>query len=469
MGSLDLAIEEYERFGLDAVRHDEDIMALGARLSKDLYLASQGKAALEHAQDSTAKYEAAFKDSGGHYSGINAATMALAADMPVEVVIDRANKILEQLPPSGNLTPEDHYFIEATRAECYLILGEDTKTRQALRAAIAFDPLNYTAHASTIKQFKIILDKRAADQSWLAEFRPPRPLHYAGHIWLDTDEQFKDFPLKISDLIQRHDIGFGYGALAAGADIVIAEGLLEEGAELNVVLPASVESFAERSVHLFGSSWVSRYESCLDRAHSITILPNTELPQHEAHTILASQMAMGQAILRGTHTGVSAAQLLILDPSRTRSLTAYHAKEWAESGFDQLRLGLSTDLKLESPRLSVPDSICVLVKTDTGKPAKKFTSFKTAIAKANEAAKNGAAVALHFDLLGSDDVLDALTAQNLKGTILVSEAAAGYAALKHSPNYAVIFAGIVIDKTGTPLRGYAMRPVLAPPNLKYTR
>jgi len=36
MGALDLALSEYERYGLSNVRHHEDIMALGARLSKDL-------------------------------------------------------------------------------------------------------------------------------------------------------------------------------------------------------------------------------------------------------------------------------------------------------------------------------------------------------------------------------------------------------------------------------------------------
>ena len=38
MGSPDFALSEYERYDLSNLRHHEDIMALGGRLSKDLYL-----------------------------------------------------------------------------------------------------------------------------------------------------------------------------------------------------------------------------------------------------------------------------------------------------------------------------------------------------------------------------------------------------------------------------------------------
>ena len=40
------------------------------------------------------------------------------------------------------------------------------------------------------------------------------------------------------------DIGFGFGALAAGAELLTAEALLARGAELHVILPSDPESFA---------------------------------------------------------------------------------------------------------------------------------------------------------------------------------------------------------------------------------
>jgi len=458
LGSLELARKNYEGFGLHTIRHNEDIMALGGRLSKDLYLASSGKIALEHARDSAAKYEAAFKDNGGYYSGVNAATMALAADMPADIVTGRARQVLELLPQRGNLTPEDHYFIEATRAECFLILGESEKVEKALRGAIAFDPLNYPAHASTLKQFRLILDKRSQDQSWLAAFRPPCPLHYAGHIWTDLEQSSESLSLKASDIIQSHDIGFGYGALAAGADIVIAESLLAEGVELNVVLPASVDCFIERSVKPFGQGWVSKFKSCLNRAHSLTVLPDTDLKRNEASMMLASQMAMGQAILRGFNLDVLASQLLIFDPIRTNSLTACHARDWIESGLNQLCLDVNLDVKLEKPDAKKLNTLRVLVKGSMEEGVEKFTSLKSAISKITKESQNDAsAYSLVFDLPGANEAIEALSRQNLDGTILVSEAIAGYAVLKHRQDCKVVFAGTVTDKTGASLRSYSLR------------
>ena len=105
-GSTRLALAEYNRYGLDAIRNHEDIMALGARLSKDLYLYSEGKTALDHARDAAHKYEAAFKDSNGFYSGVNAAAMALMAEMPGAQINDRTKTILATLPVRDKLSSE---------------------------------------------------------------------------------------------------------------------------------------------------------------------------------------------------------------------------------------------------------------------------------------------------------------------------------------------------------------------------
>jgi len=83
-GALDFAMAEYDRFGLAAVQDHEDIMALNGRLSKDLYLRSSGAQALQHAKNAAEKYEAAFKNTLGYYSGINSATMAFMAGMSME-------------------------------------------------------------------------------------------------------------------------------------------------------------------------------------------------------------------------------------------------------------------------------------------------------------------------------------------------------------------------------------------------
>ena len=456
MGSLNFALKEYRRYRLDKIRHHEDIMALGGRLSKDFFLASSGAKALEHARDSAAQYEAAFQDTKGFYSGINSATMAFLSDMPWDIVKARVDSTLNLLPPPQDLTPENHYFIEATRAECLLLLGDIEASQHALRKAVNFDPLNYTAHASTLKQFRLILDKRDADQRWLDPFKPPHAAHYAGHIWPHADNASQDLPTQISDMIQRHDIGFGYGALAAGSDILIAEALLAEGAELNLILPTNIDHFIAQSVQPFGDDWLPRFHNCLEQAHSLTCLSTLETESHQGYNILAARMAMGQAILRGKTLNTPATQLLIHDPKRTESLTSHHKTDWDDTGLSAIHI------KLKIQPTSLPQSpvaqetIPLILAHSTPSAFDKFKDFDTLIK--NMSFADDESYALHFDLNAATEDLEIIKHHNHAGHILASESVASFAALKYSDVFDITFAGIVKKTNGHTLRCYSLRP-----------
>ena len=454
MGSLDFARIEFERYGLDKVRNHEDIMALNGRLSKDLYLVTTGKSALSHAQNASEKYEAAFQDTQGYYSGINAATMALLADMPWETIKARIDMILGILPPTENLTSEDHYFIEATRAECFLLLGKSNKAQDTLRGAIAFDPLNYTAHASTLKQFALILDKRQESKNWLANFKPPRAAHFGGHLWLDTDHAHQNIPEILSDLIQENDIGFGYGALAAGADILFAEALLQEGGELNAILPADIESFANYSVGPYGDDWLARFNSCLDRANSVTCLPNINV-KDSAHIILSARMAMGQAILRGHQLDVAPIQVLMLDPEHSKSLTLIHQLDWKEAGLDGHEIAIDKKINLTSVKTETPKNIPILLRESKSSDFQRYDTLEEAIDHIQHAEPDMSAI--HFNIPGSDGELETMMSHNFSDSILTSEVVASYAALKFKDKYKLTFAGVVSDKSGKHIRTYTLR------------
>ena len=457
MGSLDFACAEHKRYELDKIRHHEDIMSLGGRLSKDLYLSSSGKNALKHARESAEKYERAFKDTQGFYSGINAATMALLAGMPWNIIKDRVSTVFKLLPSNESLSPEEHYFIEATRAECFLLLGETNKAIASLRNAIGFDPLNYTAHASTLKQFEHILRKQRADKAWLNQFRPPRPVHFAGNIWRDGADVPQDLPTTISDIIQSNDIGFGYGAIAAGADIVIAEAILNEGGELNIILPSDLDSFIKHSVRPFGEAWVPRFSKCVKQAKSLTLLPSDDKTDIQAQTILAARMAMGQAILRSKTLNVNPCQLLINDPNRENSLTAYHKLDWVSSDFLLLETHLSIQKDIENERQSDHDTIAVMLLSSDNMTVKKFVSLDSAIQEVLKSEDE--THVLHFDLRNAVEELNVLMMYNHKGNILVSEPIAYFAALKHGEELEVFFAGLAPDPDGKMIRCFSLRPI----------
>ncbi len=78
-GATKQAQREFERLGLGGVRNNEDILALGGRLLKDMSLAAHGHDRRRLAGESAAKYAQAYSLHHGYYPGINTATMTLLA------------------------------------------------------------------------------------------------------------------------------------------------------------------------------------------------------------------------------------------------------------------------------------------------------------------------------------------------------------------------------------------------------
>ena len=457
-GSTKLALSEYDRYGLNSVRHHEDIMSLDARLSKDLYLASSGKEALEHARDAAHKYEAAYKDSHGFYSGINAATMALVANMPSEQITDRSRNILDSLPTKENLTSEEHYFIEATRAECFLLLGKLQEARKSLVSAISHDPLNYTAHASTLKQFRMILAHQNLSNDWLSKLTAPQAVHFAGHIFgLEGEDtqavrslskaQIKALKIQISDAIQKHDIGFAYGALAAGSDIVMAEAFLEEGVELNLVLPTSKTDFIEKSVIPFGKGWKTRFTKCFKLAHSVAILSDSETWPSAHENKFCGQFAMGQAILKSQVLSTRVSQLLIWNEKSDGTYTSIHAQDWSKTGRDQIITNLTTSsVKSNKPVLapSKTDTVICMARSDND----KIEMFETVLDAARKAfkiktSKSNVQIGLHASNKTSHNEDTSISLANAAFTngIAASENFASLLALSDEDEFHINYAG----------------------------
>ena len=104
-----------------------------------------------------------------------------------------------------------------------------------------------------------------------------------------------------------------YGALACGADTIIAEAALEHGVPLHVVLPFSIDEFEEVSVRSGGPGWPERFRSCLDRASSVRVTYDSAFSGDPALFGFATKVAMGHALHHAQHLGVEAEQLAVWD------------------------------------------------------------------------------------------------------------------------------------------------------------
>lgn len=333
-GAVDFARAEYVRLGLDQA-DDADAVALGARLLKDVALAARGPRRAAFARASIRRYEALFQRFGGLYGAINAATMTLVAGDP-EGARARAVRALDIPSPLG-LTGEAAYYEIASRAEARFLMGQLDAAREKMAVAISHAPQAYAAHASTLRQLDMLCRETGVDPAWLAPFRPPLCAHFTGHILGPADDGARpDCALRrqVDQVLKAQRVGFGYGSLAAGADIVFAEALMAAGAELHVVLPVGRDSFVDVSVAPFGAEWVARFERCLAAATSIRYASHDPYLGDDQVFAYSSQVAMGCAVLRAQTLSTEAIQLAVWDGHETHGLAgvAYDLAYWARGG-----------------------------------------------------------------------------------------------------------------------------------------
>ncbi len=311
-GATEQAWRMFREAGLDGVDDDPAVLSVLGRLLKDRARAAKAAERRRHYKQAADAYARAAAISGANYPLINAATLSLLAGERRRAR-SLARQVLER-SLGGENEPDTPYWHAATRVEARLLLGEVAQAKRDLAQAMSLAPQAYEDHASTLRQLALILDEMGEDKSWLDPCRPPRSLHFAGHMALPS----KDGALgrDIRAFLARERVGFGYGALAAGADILIAEALLETGAELHLVLPAAPEEFRRASVAAFGRGWARRFDAIMDRAATRRSVARDADPLSPLAIRLAAEISMGASVMQAEMLATEAVQLLILSDGR---------------------------------------------------------------------------------------------------------------------------------------------------------
>lgn len=322
--------------GWNARTDDPKALTLKGRLLKDRAKASGGVDRVRLYAAAAEAYAAAALERDS-YPLINAAALALLGGKPERArsLAQETLELLESDPGQG----ENAYWRAATRAEALLLLDDDTGARAALADGISKLPYAWEDHAATIGQFELILAEQGKDADWLDRHRPPPSLYFSGIIGLDD----KDATIQqdIDAIIAREQPGFGFGALAAGADIMIAEALHRAGTELHVILPYPVDRFRELSVAPFGDHWLGRFDALVEAAVKLDVL--TELPDEEEWSIavaveLADLVAMGQCV---RNAGVLKSRPKALTITGIGDAPRHQHLVWADSGHDQFTISVA--------------------------------------------------------------------------------------------------------------------------------
>jgi class 3 adenylate cyclase len=336
-GSTFQAGRRFVQFNLSSV-DTEDVAALEARIKKDEALAATGFERTRLAARAATSYRVIRDRTHGYFPAINAATLALVAG-DERGARALARDALDLVAASR----EESYFAIATEAEAHLLLGDEDGARESLERAAGLHAGDYGALSTTRRQLRLICAVTGIDPVILSALAGPAVAHFCGHRMaapgkagrLSSDQE-DEVTSRIADAVERRPVGYAYGSLASGGDILWAEALLARECELHVVLPFALDEFVATSVAPAGGGWVERFEHCLKAATSVDYATvDAYLDDDELYAYCA-EFAMGLALVRARHLDSDVHQLALWDGEAPAGVagTAADVARWRRTGHD---------------------------------------------------------------------------------------------------------------------------------------
>lgn len=371
LGDTERSLRLYADYGLEAA-DDADTLSLKARLLKDQAFEHGGDPDPAKLGEACDLYADVYRRTGSSYPAINAATLAKIAGRKA-----LADELARAVIAEGEAAGRSDYYALAALAEAKVVLGDLDGAHAALSAAIQAPDADIGARSTTMLQLTRLADSthdEAGLQGLLALISPPKVAMFCGNIFVSTPELEARLGAQMLEAIRRENVGFGYGALAAGSDILIAEQLLEAGAELHIVLPFAEADFLRESVAPAGEEWVRRYEACKAKATSLTFASNMSYVGENEQFAYNSKVTMGMARLRARHLHGEAIQLVIVEERGDRTLSGSDVSLWRNTGG---RAVVFTTEKLVRPVMPPPPERSAVLRGTYGIMFTDYPGFST--------------------------------------------------------------------------------------------
>jgi class 3 adenylate cyclase len=325
---------------------DEETLGLLARTHKDLWADSvDARDRHHHLKLAFEHYREAYRLSGGHWSGINAATMALLLDdQPTAIDLARAVRDRCLRIRNAGLRSTESYWIFSTLGEAALILREWGEAEEWYLEASAVGRGRWGDLASTRRNARLVLRYLGVDSTFIdASLRIPSVVVFAGHRIDHAERDLPRFPaalepavrMAIRDRLQKVQAGFGYASAACGADILFLETLLELNGEARIVLPYNREQFLKDSVDsVAGADWAMRYERVLDLAAEVVTASEHPMAGGRMSYEYGFRLMDGMAAVRADELDAELTCLAVWDgrPGDGPGGTATSVEHWQAAG-----------------------------------------------------------------------------------------------------------------------------------------
>lgn len=390
---------------------DEETLGMLARASKDFWANSTDpKQRQVHLREAADLYTEAFRRFGGHWTGINAATMtALLGDQ--SGAAELAGRVREQClraldEPSAQ--GEGRYWLLATLGETALILGDLAEAEDWYAQAAAAGGRRLGDLASTRRNARLLLRHLGRDAGVIERaLRVPPVVVFSGHMIDHPGRERPRFPARLEGAVQAAirthlkelGAGVGYASAACGSDLLFLEAMLDLGGEAHVVLPYRKEQFVEDSVDVLpDTDWVARFERVLERASEVIVASEQRFSGGGTTYEYANLLLHGLATKRAEQLDAQLVPLAVWDGKAGDGGggTASAVRFWQEQGLDVRVVDLATLLGREFPELAADDA--------TASPDARRTPPTAATELPREVATLLFADAVGFSRLEEDEV-----------------------------------------------------------------
>jgi class 3 adenylate cyclase len=353
---------------------DEETMGMLARAHKDLADRTEDpERKRQYWENAYEIYSRAARETGGYYSGINAATLARILGREVEAAelalrVRRACR--EEQAAAGSLGG-DSYWRTATLAESALILNNPVEAENLYMQAARQARNRFGDLASTRRNARLLMDGMGlgpAERARLERcFEVPRVVVFSGHMIDRPGRPEPRFPAHLEakvkaavrDRLVELDGRVGFASAACGSDLIFLETVLELGGEIHVVLPYEAEHFIEDSVDIMpGADWRSRFEGILGRAVEVLVASEKQIDGGGLVFDYANRLLLGLAKIRANQLETVLAPLTVWDGGSGDGLggTASIVELWRNSGAAVNLVDLKRLLRdeVEAPDLVIP-------------------------------------------------------------------------------------------------------------------
>lgn len=326
---------------------DEETLGLLARTHKDLARETIDPfEAVQHFSRAYKFYTQAYRVSGGYWSGINAATLALLANDREQAVV-LAREVAAQCHVElarVETSARDRYWLLSTLGEAALLLGHWSEAEEWYGQAVELGRGSWGSLQSTRHNALFLLHHLHGDEDLIDRvFRFPSVVVFTGHMIDRPDRGIPRFPPQVEDAVknairqrlEKLNAGFGYASAACGSDILFHEAMLERKGESHVVLPYEKQFFLEDSVDIVSKpEWVTRCNAVMARAIEVQEASKRSQMCGRVSYVFANLMLHGLASVHAQQLETKLVPIAVWDgkPGDGPDGTAGTVEHWQKSG-----------------------------------------------------------------------------------------------------------------------------------------